>query len=132
MFAARLASGKRVLDLGSGEGYGSALLAASAAAVLGVEIDADSVEHARRNYRLENLEFRQGSILELGDLPGGAIDVIVCFGVIEHISEHEALMSLVRRALAPGGLFVVSTPDREIYSEAANYRNPYHVKGAEP
>ena len=35
---------------------------------------------------------------------------------------------LARRVLCPDGVFVISTPDREIYSEAADYHNPYHVK----
>ena len=127
-FAADLADGRRVLDLGSGEGYGSAILAERAKNVLGIELDSQAVEHASTNYPLDNLKFRQGSILELDDLPDASFDLVVCYEVIEHITEHDELLSLVRRVLTPDGLFVVSTPDREIYSEAADYHNPDHVK----
>ena len=48
--AARFVRGKRVLDLACGEGYGTALLAAHAAEVVGVDIDQTTVEHARQNY----------------------------------------------------------------------------------
>src|SRR5215471_657256 len=45
-FAARFAKGKRVLDLGSGEGYGSNIMAAHASYVLGVDIDPACIQHA--------------------------------------------------------------------------------------
>jgi SAM-dependent methyltransferase len=127
-FAADLADGRRVLDLGSGEGYGSAILAERAKEVLGIELDSQAVEHASTNYPFDNLEFRQASVLELDDLPDASFDLVICYEVIEHIIEHDELLALVRRVLAPDGLFVVSTPDREIYSEATDYHNPYHVK----
>src|SRR5699024_8866218 len=91
--AATLTEGKRVLDLASGEGYGCALLAASAECVVGLEIDERIVRHARQNYRLDNLTFRAGSITDsdaLADEP--PFDVITCFEAIEHVHEHEELM----------------------------------------
>ena len=127
-FAADLADGKQVLDLGSGEGYGSAILAERAKSVLGVELDPQAVAHARLNYARDNLVFRESSILELSDLLDASFDLVICYEVIEHIVEHEELLTLVRRVLAPGGVFVVSTPDREIYSEAHDYHNPFHTK----
>jgi len=127
-FAADLADGRRVLDLGSGEGYGSAILAERAKHVLGVELDPEAAAHAAANYPVDNLEFRQASVLELDDLPDASFDLVVCFEMIEHITEHDELLALARRVLAPDGVFVVSTPDREIYSEAAGYHNPYHVR----
>ena len=127
-FAADLAEGKRVLDLGCGEGYGSAILAERAKDVLGVELDPVAIQHAATNYQLDNLEFRQASVLELDHLPDGSFDLVVCYEVLEHITEHDELLSLARRVLCPDGVLVISTPDREIYSEAADYHNPYHVR----
>src|SRR6266403_4168752 len=46
-FARRFATGKRVLDAACGEGYGTALLSKVASAVVGVDIDAATVAHAR-------------------------------------------------------------------------------------
>lgn len=71
-------------DLGSGEGYGAAILAARARQVLVVEIDAAAVDHARDPYRSGNLTFRCGSVLELDDLPDSSFDLVVCFEMIEH------------------------------------------------
>ena len=92
-FAADLADGRRVLDLGSGEGYGSAILAERAKEVLGIEIDVLAVENASTNYPLDNLEFRQSSVLDLDDLPDTSFDLVVCYEVIEHITEHDELLS---------------------------------------
>ena len=51
LFARQLSLGKRVLDIASGEGYGSALLAQSAANVVGVDIAAEAVAHAAKNIK---------------------------------------------------------------------------------
>jgi hypothetical protein len=67
-------------------------------------------------------------VLELGDLPDATFDLAVCFEMIEHIAEHDELLSTIARVLKPDGVLVVSTPDREEYSEAHDYHNPYHVK----
>src|SRR3954454_10243994 len=60
-FAARLARGKRVLDAGCGAGYGSAELARIAESVVGVDVAAEAVEHAREHYPRHNLSFEQAS-----------------------------------------------------------------------
>ena len=56
-----LSKGKYVLDIASGEGYGSAMLARNAAGVIGVDISPDVVKHARERYQKHNLEFMVGS-----------------------------------------------------------------------
>lgn len=128
LFSSQFVAGKAVIDLGSGEGYGSSILAGTADRVLGIEIDPLAVEHARLNYQAPNLEFREGSVLKLDGLAGASFDVAVCFEVIEHISDHDRLVSSVARLLRPGGIFVVSTPDREVYNASLGHVNPYHLK----
>jgi protein-L-isoaspartate O-methyltransferase len=52
--ARELCRGMDVLDVASGEGYGSAFLVQTARSVVGVEIDLQSVDHATRTYRSPN------------------------------------------------------------------------------
>src|SRR5271168_673674 len=52
--------GKDVLDVASGEGYGTALLAQVARSAVGVEIAPDAVAHATSSYTRENLNYVQG------------------------------------------------------------------------
>ncbi|MDQ7803981.1 glycosyltransferase [Amycolatopsis sp. A133] len=124
-FAARFAEGKRVLDLAAGEGYGSALLARAAAGVVGLEIDPQTVGHARNRY--PHVRFEVGSITDPQALDGEVFDVITCFEAIEHVDEQDRLMELVRNRLAPGGVFLCSTPDVEVYTHDHGNKNPYHV-----
>lgn len=128
LFTEQLVAGKKVLDLGSGEGYGCNLLAKRAATVLGIELDPLAVAHSRNQYDRPNLEFVEGSILRLDAVADTSMDVVVCFEVIEHISDQDRLLGEVARVLRPDGIFVVSTPDREVYNQSLGFANPYHLK----
>lgn len=127
-FAARLSGRKRVLDAGCGSGYGSAELARTAREVVGVDVSAEAIEYARQNYALPNLRFLEGSCTEV-PLPDASFDLVVAFEVIEHLAEWPRLIEEARRLLAPGGQFIVSTPNKSYYSEtrAASGPNPFHV-----
>jgi len=121
-----LCVGRDVLDVASGEGYGAALLAGVARRVVGVERDAEAVEHARGAYAAPNLAFEAGDALDL-PLPDGAVDVVVSFETLEHLSDQARFLAEVRRVLRPGGLFLVSTPDRQVHSGLGMPVNPHHV-----
>jgi SAM-dependent methyltransferase len=125
--AREFAKGRTVLDIASGEGYGTALLAEVAREVVGVEIDAAAVAHASAKYARPNLRYVQGSATAI-PLETGVVDLAVSFETIEHLAEHEQMLAELRRVLRPGGLLVISSPERREYTEAAHYRNPHHVK----
>jgi GT2 family glycosyltransferase/glycosyltransferase involved in cell wall biosynthesis/ubiquinone/menaquinone biosynthesis C-methylase UbiE len=127
-FAARFVKGKKVLDLGCGEGYGTYMLAKEATYVAGVEIDKPTVQHARSKYIKDNLEFIEGSVLTIPIEGEKEFDIVVCFELIEHIAEHDKLLSEVKRLLKDDGLFIVSTPNKAVYTDAPDHHNPFHVK----
>lgn len=126
LFSIQYTRGKKVLDLACGEGYGSALLAQSASEVIGIDICPEAVTQANAVYQNKNLSFRVGSMecVPLDVL----FDVIVCFEAIEHISNHDLLCKEVKRLLQPNGIFIVSTPNKWVYSEDGVTKNPYHMK----
>ena len=115
-----------MLDVASGEGYGSAILAGVARSVVGVDIDPRSVAHAQEAYRAENLRFLQGDAIDL-PVEKASVDVVVSFETLEHIREHAQFAAEVRRVLRPAGRFIVSTPDRAIYSARGEHFNEYHL-----
>jgi SAM-dependent methyltransferase len=127
LFALRFCNGRDVLDVASGEGYGSALLASSARTVLGVDIDETTIEFARRAYQQNNLSFRKGDVTAL-PVDDASVDVVVSFETLEHITNHNGFFSEVKRVLRPDGTLIVSTPDRKVYSEDPGYKNPFHLK----
>ena len=126
--AALLVQGKTVLDLASGEGYGAALLAKHAARVVGVEIDPEAVHHASSQYTQNGLSFVVGSITHIPLQMDHAFDVITCFEAFEHIARQDLLLSEVKRLLKPGGLFIVSTPNKLVYTDLSGEVNPFHVR----
>ena len=125
--AAQFCNGNRVLDIASGEGYGSALLARKAADVVGVDIDERTIEHARAAYYAMNLRFLCGSVTDI-PLADASMDVVVSFETIEHVDQHDRMLDEFRRVLVPGGVVVISSPNKLVYSDIPNYSNPYHVK----
>ena len=127
LWSAPLVRGRRVLDLASGEGFGAAILSDSAAAVVGVDIDAQSVEHATLNYDRANLSFAVADARDLGQFEDRSFGAVVAFEMIEHIEEQDRLLDEIQRVLEPDGLLIVSTPDREAYDEASG-ENPFHVR----
>jgi SAM-dependent methyltransferase len=127
-FASRWVRGKRVLDVACGEGYGSALLARSAAHVTGVDIAQPAIDHARATYAgMANLRFERASCTEL-PLPDASIDVAVTFETIEHITAQERFLDELARVLKPDGVLVLSCPNKLEYSDKRNFQNEYHVK----
>ncbi len=125
-FARSLCRGLDVLDVASGEGYGAALLAQVAKSVVGVEVAEDTVEHARAAYAAPGLSFLHGDARRI-PCPDQSFDAVVSFETLEHFYEHDEFMAEVRRVLRPGGLFVISSPERDVYSPAGGTPNPYHV-----
>ena len=127
-FVLPLIAGKKVLDVASGEGYGSALMATVALAVSGVDVSTDAVAHAGRVYaKRQNLHFTQGSCAKL-PFDDASFDAVVSFETIEHILEQDEFLSEIKRVLAPAGLLVMSSPNRAEYSDARGYTNEFHVK----
>ena len=127
LIAQQYVTGLRVLDVASGEGYGSHLLSLHAASVVGVDVSPTAVTHATSRYCAENLTYIAASCVQI-PAPDASFDVIVSFETIEHITEQEAFLREVDRLLAPGGLFIISSPNRPEYSDRTGYKNEFHVK----
>jgi ubiquinone/menaquinone biosynthesis C-methylase UbiE len=122
-FACRHVAGKLVLDIACGEGYGSAALQrAGAAKVIGVDISESTCMHACKKYRIDA---RVGGA-ELIPLPDNCVDVVVSFETIEHVADPGAFLDECRRVLKPGGMIIISTPNKDVYSGRLGSRNRYH------
>ena len=122
----------RVVDLACGEGYGSAVLAAHAAEVTGVDANPEAHEHARLRYAAPGLRFERGLVEEWDE--GAPWDAIVFLQTIEHVTEPAALLDRFAKLLVPGGVAYVSTPNRLTLAPPGAERsgNPWHVREYSP
>ncbi len=128
IMAMHYVAGKTVLDVASGEGYGAALLARKARQIVGVDIDAKTVAHAQRWYgKAGRVEFLVGDCSAL-PCPDSSFDVVVSFETIEHIVDQAAFLRQVRRVLVPGGLLIISTPNKPVYLSETGLTNEFHLK----
>lgn len=132
--AARVA-GRRVVDMACGEGYGSDVLARSAASVVGVDANPEAHEHARARYRRPNLRYER-DLIETFAQPA---DAVVFLQTIEHLQDPGAALAHFRGLVdgsrgdqdggAPGGVVYVSTPNVLTLAPKGAPRsdNPWHV-----
>lgn len=120
--------GLRVIDMACGEGYGADLLAARAAAVVGVDANPEAYEHARLRYRRPGLRFERALVESYGE-PAGA-DAVTLLQTIEHVQDPQALLAHFLDLLAPGGTVYVSTPNLLTLAPpgAEKSDNPWHLR----
>lgn len=125
--AMELVQDKKVLDIACGEGYGSNLLAKNATHVTGVDIIAGIIQQATAKYQKKNLQFLIGTV---ENIPGAdkQFEVVISFETLEHIADHTKMMVEIKRVLQPGGLLIISTPDKKNYTDKTGRNNPFHVK----
>lgn len=110
-FAAKMiGSGKRVLDIGCNEGFGSYLLAKECGYVLGVDFDEEALKMAKKNFCGEQTEFVCQNFLDYRATQ--KFDGVATFDVIEHILPHhsEAFIRNIASSLTKEGIAVIGTP----------------------
>jgi SAM-dependent methyltransferase len=120
--------GLRVADLACGEGYGSAVLARTAAEVVGVDANPDAHAHASARYSRPGLSFERGLVEDFkGGGGGDSFDAIVFLQTIEHVHEPGRLLEGFAEA-AP--VSYVSTPNRLTLAApgAEKSDNPWHLR----
>ena len=123
-----LVQGLRVLDIASGEGYGTSILAQTAAAAVGVDISPDAVHHAQATYgQQKNLKFLTGSVTAI-PCDDQSFDCVVSFETLEHLPQHDEMMQEIRRVLRQDGFLIISTPDKERYNLITGRDNEFHVR----
>src|ERR1700754_4209355 len=115
-----------VLEAGCGEGYGADLIANVARHVIGLDYDESAVAHVRARY--PRVDMRHGNLGEL-PLADGEVDVVVNFQVIEHLWDQGQFVAECARVLRPGGVLLVSTPNRITFSPGRDTPiNPFHTR----
>lgn len=104
-------AGKRALDVGCGAGLLCEPLARLGAAVTGIDAAPENIMAAAAHAKGAGLDIRYIAG-ELAALDIGTFDLVTCLEVIEHVADKPAFVRALADKLAPGGLIVLSTPNR--------------------
>jgi 2-polyprenyl-6-hydroxyphenyl methylase/3-demethylubiquinone-9 3-methyltransferase len=117
-------AGRRALDVGCGAGLLCEPLARLGAEVTGLDAAPENVAAAQAHAAGTGLaiDYRCGDLAELG-ITG--FDLVTAMEVIEHVADKQAFVEALASALAPGGLMVLTTPNRTLQSRL------FLVEGAE-
>ncbi len=127
VMASRFTAGKRVLDLGCGEGYGTWIISRSASEVVGMDVGGETISKARSRYVAENLSYVAGHSGSL-PFPEKSFDMVVCFELIEHIPEAAQVdcLAQIKKVLKQDGVLLISTPNGSLSTHPNE--NPYHLR----
>ncbi|MBD2150108.1 class I SAM-dependent methyltransferase [Pseudanabaena sp. FACHB-1277] len=111
-FTSNFVKGKRVLDITCGSGYGSQFMAVQGAEkVVGVDIDVNSIKHARKYYQHPNVSYIESDAHHVSELEDESFDVIISFETIEHLQFPRDFLLELRRLLKPDGQLIISCPN---------------------
>lgn len=112
VYLQELLRGRRVLELGAGEGHSAHfLLRAGAKNVLGIEPNVRLADAARARYRVTGLEIRGGDYGAL-ELEDGSFDA-VCAPAAAELLRRRGVIEEIKRVLAPGGVALFACPSAD-------------------
>lgn len=117
-----LVVGRMVAEIGCGRGAGTSLLAETAEKVIAIDYDPACIALNIQEQTSDRVMF---VVAEVPPIPpvGLRVDVMVCFQMIEHLADPTPLLHAMHDAILPGGVALISTPNRE---ESLS-QNPYHL-----
>lgn len=125
-YVASLVTGCKVVDIGCGEGYGTATLASRATTVIGLDYDRATVRHAAHTYPGAWFIVANLAALPIAD---ASIDIVITMQVIEHVWDHAQFLRQCTRVLRSGARLVVTTPNRLTFSPGRDQPlNPFHSR----
>ena len=107
--------GKSALDVGCGAGLLAEPLARLGAKVTAIDAAPELIEVAKAHAGGQGLEidYRYAAVEDMD----GTFDLVTSMEVIEHVADPQAFLNSLAARLAPGGLMILSTPNRTAWSK---------------
>ena len=111
---AEKAPGRRLLEVGCGAGFFLKAAERAGWQVEGIELSEEASRFAVERLQLPIRRERA----ETAPIPSGSFDAAAMFDVIEHLFDPRSVLTAIARALVPGGLMAISTPN---FDSASRY-----------
>jgi SAM-dependent methyltransferase len=127
-FARDFVEGKKVLNLTNGGDIGSSMLAEVAQEVINIDLSGTALDRASSTFTVGDLGFPEDSTRSFLIDREKIFDVIVCFDTLGRVKEYELLIREAKRLLNTGGVFITSTPYRDMFSDIPRDQLPGHLK----
>lgn len=99
-----------ILDIGCGVGIPSMEIAQPTCSIYGFDLSPELVDYACARAKRLNLsaEYIVGSVTDPSAYPDRLFELVIAFGVFQHITDDLAVLSHIKQHLAPNGLVVLS------------------------
>ena len=109
-------AGKKILDVGCGGGILSESMARRGADVTGVDLGTENLKaatlHAVQSGLEDTLRYQHIPVEDLAKTHAGQFDVVTCMEMLEHVPDPSSIVQACFDLLAPGGVCVLSTINR--------------------
>ncbi len=109
-------SGKKIVDVGCGGGILSESMARRGAEVIGIDLGVENLKaasvHAEQSGLNDTLSYQHIAVERFATQHAGQFDVVTCMEMLEHVPDPSAIVQACYDMLAPGGVCVLSTINR--------------------
>jgi SAM-dependent methyltransferase len=108
-----------VYEIGSGLGYLTFALRRAGINATGLDISETAVSAATKRF---GPYYRVAPAGDISNIESGTAAAVIMSELIEHVEKPEALLADIRRLLRPGGLALITTPNKSIFPIGAYWK----------